>query len=708
MPLLIPIPPVQELLPEELEPLKDALLAHLRSQNAATRDQVDRNLHVTSGERIPAYSFSLHALLETRDAVPVKVVKPCTTEAANGISSPPAEVPQGGWDVWSFPSEERNDFTPYADTYFIPNTRRVDECRDCYQKGELGCKACMGKGVESCSTCLGAGRQSCVFCKGSEKVNCLRCGGEGRLASGEVGGRSATCDACGSTGKFKCTHCKEGKVACAQCRGSGNAACQKCKGQGKIPCVACGGQKKIMSGQAFHATFRPFQVRSTSLAEVGPREALEMALEKTTDVGALTLSAGESLESQFNDAVVPNAVRSALYEIVEREKAQASTATRVVKRRLDLAEGSVVRIRGYCGGQEFSFWISPGTNRIVAEKDPMAAFGSTAASSAEDAREAGDWKKALALARESLSYSPTQPGARQILGAWRRKVAGEALLAGVVGGMIAAAGFGLWIGRYEKGLHKAGAMVHAGGLSLLLGPLTALALIPVLLRVSHSLARRALLSAGILCVLIFSAVAGRWSSENPIRLADQAALASELNDRFKYGIPQVYYEPDLRFLQNLVKKYKDTQVDLTSINEAVSFQISLRAKLAKQQEEFETKIREILYSDEPSGRKRARLTKLTNEYRLMGVDLKSAEKSLQNLPAEQKRGNAKRAPRTSRISITSGGSASPARKPPVQNVKPTAVSPKKGAPPKSAKPLPLKAETKKSNLKSGTSKRWWE
>ena len=139
MPILIPIPPIHDLSPEELEPLKDALLAHLRSRNAATRDQVDRNLHVTRGERVLAYTFTLHALLETRDSAPLKVVKPCTPEAAKGIPPSPAAAPQGVSDVWSFPSEERGDFAPHSDTYFLPNTLHVEDCRDCYQKGELGC-----------------------------------------------------------------------------------------------------------------------------------------------------------------------------------------------------------------------------------------------------------------------------------------------------------------------------------------------------------------------------------------------------------------------------------------------------------------------------------------------------------------------------------------------------------------------------------------
>jgi hypothetical protein len=441
LPLTIPISSVKELSPEELEPLKDALLAHLRSRNAVTRDQVDKNLHVTRGERVPAYSFTLHFLLETRDAVPRPFVKPFTEEEAQRLPSPgnsspssPAGIP----DLWSFPSEERLDFTPHADSYFLPGTLHVEDCRDCFQRGETGCKVCLGKGVEACPTCLGAGRQPCVYCKGTEKVPCLRCGGEGRLSSGEVGGRSAGCDACAGKGKFSCTHCTGGKLSCPVCGGGGKAPCAKCQGQGKVVCATCGGQKKIISGQAFQASFKPAQARSASLVESAPREVLELALLNTSDAGSFVLASQENFEKQVQEVEVPAPLRKALDELGEREKAHHSPTTRVVKRRLDLAEGSVVRICGYCAGQEFSYWMLPGTNHLIAEKDPLSSFGVSAASSAEDARVAGDWKKALSQAREALSYSPDHAGACDILRTWERKVLQEVLWAGGGGVLVAA------------------------------------------------------------------------------------------------------------------------------------------------------------------------------------------------------------------------------------------------------------------------------
>ena len=122
---------------------------------------MDRNLHVTRGERVPAYAFTLQSLIETRDSVPSKTVKPYSAEAEKDLppSGEPPPDPQKT-DIWTFPSEEREDFSSHVGTYFIPGTTRVDDCRECFQKGELGCKACLGKGMESCSACLGAGRQS--------------------------------------------------------------------------------------------------------------------------------------------------------------------------------------------------------------------------------------------------------------------------------------------------------------------------------------------------------------------------------------------------------------------------------------------------------------------------------------------------------------------------------------------------------------------
>lgn len=442
------------------------------------------------------------------------------------------------------------------------------------------------------------------------------------------------------------------------------------------------------------------------MAEGGPIEVLEMAMEQPSVAGELPLLSNEDLDSQVKNAVIPAAVRSALIELVERERSQESSNVRVVKRRLEMSEGSVIRISGYCGGQEFSFWISPRTNRIIAEKDPLSAFGTSAATSAEEARDAGDWKRALSLARESLAYSPAQPGARGLIRAWRWKVTGEALLAGLMGGLMAAMTHAIWISRFEKGLNKTGALLHAAGGSLFLGFVTALVLIPILLRVSQFYLRCLFLCLGIAGVLLFSAAPLRLSGGSSIRAADQASLDRELNERFKYGFPQVYYEPDLQDLKGILLKFKDTQVDLSRIKEGIALQAMLKEKLQSQQEEYEGKVREILASGESLTRKRAQLSKLAKIYRLTGVDLKSSQVALDKIEGiEIKRGTPKQSPRTSHIKIISLDSP---RRTITRVESSQRPSPKKEKPKIPSKPVPKKGESKKSTLKTGSSQKWWE
>jgi 3-dehydroquinate synthetase len=55
----------------------------------------------------------------------------------------------------------------------------------------------------------------------------------------------------------------------------------------------------------------------------------------------------------------------------------------------------------------------------------------------------------------------------------------------------------------------------------------------------------------------------------------------------------VFYEPDLRFLQALQNKYRDTEADQTRLTKAISLQLELKKKAARQ-DEFETRVRKSL------------------------------------------------------------------------------------------------------------------
>lgn len=446
-----------------------------------------------------------------------------------------------------------------------------------------------------------------------------------------------------------------------RCAGAGERLpVRSVKGKGKWCAECVGGQKKIISGQAFQASFKPAQARSASLVESGPREVLELALLKTSDAGSIVLGSQESFEKQVQELEVPAPFRKALDELGEREKAHLSPTTRVVKRRLDLAEGFVVRICGYCAGQEFSYWMLPGTNHLIAEKDPLTSFGVSAASSAEEARVAGDWKKAISQAREALAYSPDHVVARDILKTWERKVLQDVLWAGGGGVLFAAMIRSLWIWQFEKGLHKAGTFFWTSGLQFVLGFLGAGILAVILIKTRHYFSRGIVLALGFAGVFLLSTTVGQWATRwKSVRAADQAVLDQEIQGHFIYGFPEVFYEPDFVFLQNLYDKYNETQVDLGRLSEALAVQRELKDDLAVHQEEFNRKVRSLLAAGAVAGQKRAQLTQLRDRYRLMGVDVSLADAALQQKTGGTTKSGTAKSASSSRIKIHS---ASPSKK----------------------------------------------
>ncbi len=657
MSLRLPILSSQDLTPEELAPFKAALLTYLRRRSPEMRQQVDSNMTITRGERVPVYTVTLQALLETRGGKLQNATKPVTAvpeKIRPPENAPAAAPPKDPIDPWQFPSEARPDFAAHADTYFVPETLQFRDCDECYQKGESGCRQCFGKGEEACPSCLGGGTQKCFYCKGLERINCIRCGGEGRLTPAGVHGtgRIARCDACLGTGKFPCTHCKEGKVKCAGCGGVGKGPCRKCFGKGSIPCAVCLGQKKLLTGLAFEASFSPFQTVVSGLAAPGPREALALALTTLKPPSEVPVPTEDTLEKQVLAADVPAGFRPTLQLLVEKLKAHLSVSTRAVKYRLEVAEGGVVRLGGYCAGQEFSFWMAPGKPDIVAEKDPLLSLGNSVAVAAEEALGSGDWKKAVGLARETLSYTRGHPEARAILSTWRRKVVRETYgLALVSAGIVAAvASFFVW--NAEKGLHKIGAMAQISGLQFGVAFAAATVVLPFVLRLYRAKVRwPGLAGVFVGAHLLYGFVANGILNWNPVRNADQAALRRELATHFKFGLPKIYYEPDLAALQSLYARYKDSEADLTELESGIARQQELKAAREKDQRLFESKIAAVLASRDLPRRKRDRIVALREYYKLLSLDLGPADRALQEVEAQRLKNTSRSNSKKNRISI---------------------------------------------------------
>lgn len=705
MPLQIKISSTQEMTPEAITPFKETLLSYLRARNTQIRKIVDNNLNISLGERIPVYVFTLQALLETRSSKLDDVVKPLSSvpeEDRPPETAAPTE-PTGPSDVWQYKSEFRPDFASHDGTYFVPDSRRVQDCTECYQRGIMGCRQCFGKGQETCPTCLGSGSQACLYCRGLMKINCLRCAGEGRLtAAGVHGAAHATrCDACNGSGKFPCNHCAEGRVPCTTCNATGKGPCRRCEGTGKVNCTACGGDKKVISGRAFRAEFRPVQVTASGFAQPGPREAQDLAMGTLKPLGEIAVSTEESFDKQIQTLAGSGGARGTLQILSDRLKIKLTPMTRAAKYRLEVSEGAVVRLSGYCAGQEFAYWMIEGNPTIVAEKDPLASLGDTMAVSAEEAKDAGDWQRAVDLAYETLELSPDHMGAQGILSDWRKKIVSEVFGGAFLSGLLVAGGYATYILTAPKGLHRMGAIGTVSLWQFGVAFAAAMCAIVPFLRLYRSKVRwPALIGVLLSAHLMFGMVAGHGFDWNPVRRADQTALMRELSQRFKFGGAKVYYEPDLLMLRSIEEKYKNSLADLSVVTRAIDKQLELKAAFERDQSTFNEKIAAILKSNQLPPQKREQVEDLRAYYKLMNIDLSAADRALAEIDMEARRINMLNNQVRNRIVITPVRSIKKAGTKPVKAISKTPV---KKTPAKTKPAAKKAAPTKK---KPATSWPW--
>jgi len=153
-------------------------------------------------------------------------------------------------------STRRCDKYPYLDTlkYYNPKTGVISnnkskgcltledtdggtaECDTCGGDGEVECEECNGRGNVDCEDCNGRGEVDCENCDGEGDFECELCDGDG-LKKDKDG--KIIKDAEGN--EVKCPKCDDGRVKCAECRGSGRGDCETCDGDGDVDCPECDG-----------------------------------------------------------------------------------------------------------------------------------------------------------------------------------------------------------------------------------------------------------------------------------------------------------------------------------------------------------------------------------------------------------------------------------------------------------------------------------
>jgi len=164
-----------------------------------------------------------------------------------------------------FPFDSENDEISQNQTrYFFPNHTFKERCNQCYghkfvncQDFECNCRHtwectnCNGQGILHCNHCGGKKTVDCTNCNGALRIKCRRCSGDGKVNDGFLARtvfsflvKEKKCGDCAGKGYIPCTACKNGKVACKECRGIGKVICPECSSQGTITCFDCYGDKE--------------------------------------------------------------------------------------------------------------------------------------------------------------------------------------------------------------------------------------------------------------------------------------------------------------------------------------------------------------------------------------------------------------------------------------------------------------------------------
>ncbi len=620
---------VRALNDEELKSAKDTLVARAASAGRTSPEKLSSQLVVAAGEWVPAYQLTIQGFMEVRSPRIESVTRPFKEGMVLSAAPQPVKEP---FDVWSVPLVHGPDAIARKEIVPIPSTLEKKDCQVCLGKGAAPCKLCFSKGTVNCEICMGSGSQPCSICKGLGKISCPDCEGAGQVKSGGMTNKIlGPCGSCNGMGKFNCNHCAGGKVDCPSCGNAGKRDCPSCHGKGRMECAVCGGSSKVVTGMGFQVEFRPQQTQMSLLAVPGPAPAQDLALSQRPAPSSFEFPSEEAFRKDLAEAKVPQSFREAADQLLKRVK-PPNSAAHLSSLKVSVVQGGAWRVTGAFAGHEFIYWIHPSYKTVFAENDPIGDVSRKSVEVAQAALARGDWESALDAARDSLALNPRDGEALSILDKWRRKLRRESTLLGIAAGALGGGIMALPIFMAEKGLNRAGPAILTGAAALLAGVGAAFLLMPLARRMFPT--KKRLMTTGGTCagaVFLFFILTKGVFGWDPVRNADQKDLVSEMGAKFKHGMDALYSEADLKVLETLYEKYKNSRADLTELNNYLQAQVSLKNDFLKLTKEFKGKLNETLYSDMFLTEKRAKIVEIREYYALRNVDVTPADEALKKI-----------------------------------------------------------------------------
>ena len=468
------------------------------------------------------------------------------------VAAPATILTESQIDVWSVKAGVPDEFVSGKKTVDIVESLKAVPCRQCSGTGQMNCPECMGHKGVYCTTCRGTGKLKCPECKGGKTVRCQQCAG-----TGELDGGVGACPMCGGRKEIKCPTCAgTASVPCETCGGKMRIPCKKCAELGTVPCSFCGGATQSVTGFAVEITYDVSKMSSEMIDS-------EIPAEVKNDGAA---------RGWVKETGVVSPEQSALLQEIKK-KVLFPENSKLLFDRFYFEKQLFYKIRYKVPGSENELWFVGGEKKMLAKGNPVAGMYTGVIDEIKACIAGGDTAGAALCLKKIEGIEALKSEAGNF-----RKIIDKILMFSYAIG--AAAGFFVFtaaavvimMGNLSGSLHIG--IVVAGALALNAAGSAASAFL--MFRMGFPFLNnymKRLGGAAAAAIILLSAAYGiaAIAGFNPARSMDKGQMESEYRAYFPFGMRTLANADDIKFLQDLIKKYEHSKVDLAQVRKDLAF-----------------------------------------------------------------------------------------------------------------------------------------
>ena len=457
--------------------------------------------------------------------------------------------------VWDAKGEAVNEYINYKQAIAIPESIRAVPCRSCGGSGAISCPACAGQKAVYCPQCHGAGREICTVCRGAKNVPCDECGMSGQVFDNLTGKRDK-CPKCKGKKEAPCPTCSgTGGQPCPVCNGRQRTACEACGATGNAPCITCDKTGKLVAGFEIEATYKPYT------------ETLEL---KNSDVPSVVAGKLGSVVS-WSKGPLTEEIRATLpkevVEVAERLKSKVVLPlnSKALMEQLSLEKKPYYHVTFTVAGVPQSVWIAGPKLSVHSDINPVLAMYSGMLEELRGAISGNRLAEASALLKKLGSVPSLAGEVAKLRGKLRFKLFWPGVLGAVLGALIVSLAGVKFLMQALAGSLNVQAVVHQALMANIAAAFfVGLVFFIVGRQQSRGWLKRTIAPAAVtVIVLSLSYGMAALMRYNPARAMDAQQMQAEYAAYFPFGRRTLASDEDIKFLGQLINKYKMAGIDLT-------------------------------------------------------------------------------------------------------------------------------------------------